>query len=682
MLFLNQFKNLLVSFIRNDFSMEAWNNSPEQNPQTEKPSFEDSLRKVLEDKTLNWNDLAELESLNEQYLEDKTEIFKESREWFKSVIVDMLQNGYTVNNENDYNALKNIISIVDVKLNIPNYQDMLSNLPEDNREKFSFVLNDNKKRLLVYVMDWSDSTDDYWFIDLSNWSFNDSTWNWDFIKSFDDDIDNNNEISLDDIAYSGTEQYWRWNRRVNKSLETILNNESDELKSSELRELITSSWYIKSSPEWFSIDAPSIPENIWEMGLEDLEEFKTDIDFYNEKVIEHLDWIKKRELITELDNLQINNNIPEWFKYEWGTPTKPENLSNMNIEQLEWLISLIEDYNSSVVKFVEEQQRQQEEERRQQEAAEWQALNKAKRFYERVWATNDSIKELQALVGLEGDSIDGKFWPQTFRAIREKQTELWITSDGMAWKATLEKLNIEKSVQEFYSYNSEEKEESFVDSAWETISEWFSAAADAVSEWFKTVKEWISEVFNTNQDLLDFKWANWREITLEFEEWDENTPAQIHVDTPFFDWVSDFPLSDLPDNLTSYEDALTYVQAKVDSIKQEYDNQYLDNAINMVSSGRGSWYTLSSFESSSWEELDVKFYQKKDHDQKFDWAYVQVNTPWWDDISDRDTRVNLLDSNWGELTREQVMQAVDEAKAKYEEKYREVQENKQNENND
>jgi hypothetical protein len=252
----------------------------------------------------------------------------------------------------------------------------------------------------------------------------------------------------------------------------------------------------------------------------------------------------------------------------------------------------------------------------------------------------------------------------------------------MAWKSTLEKLNVEKTVQDFYSYNSESQEESFVDSAWETISEWFSAAADAVSEWFKTVKEWISEVFNTNQDLLDFKWANWREITLEFEEWDENTPAQIHVDTPFFDGVSDFPLSDLPDNLTSYEDALTYVQAKVDSIKQEYDNQYLDNAINMVTSGRWSNYTLSSFESSSWEELDVKFYQKKDHDQKFDWAYVQVNTPWWDDISDSDTRVNLLDSNWGELTREQVMQAVDEAKVKYEEKYKEVQENKQNENND
>jgi len=447
-------------------------------------------------------------------------------------------------------------------------------------------------------------------------------------------------------------------------------------------------WFEETMPLLANVDVPQVWDD-WnilsqremiEASISDLLEYKTSLENYNNQLT---------ELKTYLDNSTLEEK-PEGFEID--KPVKPDNLDWMTLEELTSLRSAIDSYNTDVrnelarleeqQRQLEEQQRQQEEERRQQEAAEWQALNKANRFYERVWATSDSIKELQALVWLEGASIDGKFWPQTFRAIRDKQTELWITSDGMAWKSTLEKLNVEKTVQDFYSYNSEEKEESFVDSAWETISEWFSAAADAVSEWFKTVKEWISEVFNTNQDLLDFKWANWREITLEFEEWDENTPAQIHVDTPFFDWVSDFPLSDLPDNLTSYEDALTYVQAKVDSIKQEYDNQYLDNVINMVTSGRWSNYTLSSFESSSWEELDVKFYQKKDHDQKFDWAYVQVNTPWWDDISDSDTRVNLLDSNWGELTREQVMQAVDDAKAKYEEKYKEVQENKQNENND
>lgn len=655
MLFLNQFKNLLASFIRNDFSMEAWNNSPEQNPVNDSESLENSIKNILEDKRLDGQDLSDISAIETLYSTEKAELYRETRDAIESLATEMLSNWYTVDNKNDYDVMIKVLK-----------------LAWFDTEKFPYSQADLEEKYGWYSITYENGE-----VKIFNWVQLDETIKsdgsveeaWFFDTTIDSGINNN------DISSINVDWVISWD----------LINRFNDIKNQIWEAPV---WFEETMPLLANMDVPQVWDD-WnilsqremiEASISDLLEYKTSLENYNNQLT---------ELKTYLDNSTLEEK-PEGFEID--KPVKPDNLDWMTLEELTSLRSAIDSYNTDVrnelarleeqQRQLEEQQRQQEEERRQQEAAEWQALNKANRFYERVWATSDSIKELQALVWLEGASIDGKFWPQTFRAIRDKQTELWITSDGMAWKSTLEKLNVEKTVQDFYSYNSESQEESFVDSAWETISEWFSAAAEAVSEWFKTVKEWISEVFNTNQDLLDFKWANWREITLEFEEWDENTPAQIHVDTPFFDGVSDFPLSDLPDNLTSYEDALTYVQAKVDSIKQEYDNQYLDNAINMVTSGRWSNYTLSSFESSSWEELDVKFYQKKDHDQKFDWAYVQVNTPWWDDISDSDTRVNLLDSNWGELTREQVMQAVDEAKVKYEEKYKEVQENKQNENND
>lgn len=707
MLFLQQYKNLFLSFLKNDFSLEWAPDAQEQNNQTEDPSFEESLRQALEDNTLNGEDLAHLEALQEHYSEDKWEVFAETKEWLQSIITEMLQDGYTVNNENDYNALKNIMSIVDSSYKIPDYQDMMSNLPEDNREKFSFVLNDNKDRLLVYVAnknkngtwyrEYHDTTDEYWYIELSNWEFDDSTWNSDFLTSFDDDISDNNEVSMDDVISKEGVQYTRGQRLRKESLNDVLGRESEELKSSELRELITSEWYIKPSPDTFPIEPIPIPENFEDMSSEELLNLKSNIDIYNEGVQEHLDWIKHGELLTELNNLTIDSDIPEWFDYDWEIPSKPEDLASMSIEQLEWLKSNINEYNSQVENFRQEQETQisdnqerqiEEQESEVQEEQEWQieeqetvaetqALNKAKRFYERVWSTSDSITELQQLLEGVGESLpeywaDGGFWKETFVAIKSFQQKNWLTVDWMAWKETLEALGVEKSLSEFYAWVEESKQEeveesqiednenaSFIDGVWENISESYNK-----------VKEWISEIFRINEDIKEFTWVNGRTVNLEF---DQSWPS-IHVDTPFFDWISDFPLTDLPTNLTSLEDAKLYVENNVDMIKEEYNNQYLDNAVNMVSQWIGSNYNVWNFETADWEKLNVKLHQEKDHDNNFDWAYVSVSTAFvWDWIRDYETKVDLLDSNWWEISREQLQSAIEESISKYKQLEREQQ---------
>lgn len=648
MLFLNQFKKLLVSFIRNDFSMEAWNNSPEQTTVNDGESLENSIKNILADKRLDGQDLSDVSAIETIYSTEKAELYKETRDAIKSLATEMLSNWYTVDNANDYEVMIKVLK-----------------LAWFNTEKFPYSQVDLEEKYGWYSITYENGE-----VKIFNWVQLDETIKsdgsveeaWFFDTTIDSGINNN------DISSINIDSIISWD----------LINRFNDIKN-QIWEIPV--WFEENMPILGNMDVPEIWKD-WkilsereriEASISDLLEYKSNLENYNNQLT---------ELKTYIDNSKLEEK-PEGFEID--KPVKPDNLDWITLEELTSLRSRIDNYNTEVrneLTRLEDQKAQQEKEQRQKEAAEWQALNKAKRFYERVWATSDSIKELQALVWLEGESIDGKFWPQTFRAIRDKQTELWITSDGMAWKTTLEKLNVEKTVQDFYSFDSQKQEESLVDSAWETISEWFSSAADAVSEWFKTVKEWISEVFNTNKDLLTIKWANWKEITLEFEEWDENNPAQVHVDTPFFDWVSDFPLTNLPDNLSSYEDALTYVQAKVESIKQEYDNQYLDNAINMVSSGRWYSYSVWSFETKDWNNLDVNLIQDTDHDNNFKWVYVEVNTPVWDDIWDSDTRIDLLDSNGWELTREQVMQAVDQAKVKYEEKYKEVQEKQKNENND
>ncbi len=700
MLFLKQFRILFISFIKNSFAPEA-PSAPEQNNQNEDLSFEDSLKQALEDNTLDWEDLAQLEALKEHYSEDKWEVFAETKEGLQSVITEMLQDGYTVNNQNDYEALRNIMSIVDGSYKIPDYQDMMSKLPEDNREKFSFVLNDNKDRLLVYVMEWyingaTVNTDEYWYIQLSNWEFDDSTWNSDFLTSFDDDIDNNNQVSIDDTVSRKWEQHGR-GRRLNKtSLWETLDQESEELAKSELIDLITSEWYIKPSIEWFDTERPPIPENIEDMTLEELNQVKSNIDNYNIMRQSYLDSAEKRELISDLSDLEVNSDIPDWFEYDWEVPVKPEDLSGMTNEDLEWLISKIQDYNSTLENFRQEQeaiaerqrQEQEEQERQIEEQEATQALNKARMFYERVWSNNDSITELQQLLLNANESLpeywaDGGFWKETFVAIKSFQQKNWLTVDWMAWNSTLEALWVEKSVTEFYTWKKEASQEEIrepeTEDNQESVEEdsFIDWVGESISEWYNKVKEWIAEIFRTNEDIKEFTWVNWKTINLEF---DESGPS-IHVDTPFFDWVSDFPLTDLPSNLDSLESAKDYVLWNIEDIKEEYNNQYLDNAINMVSSWLGTNYNVWSFETEDGELLNVRLMQETDHEDNFEWVYVNVATAFfWDGIRDHETRVDLLDSNWWEITREQLQSAIEESISKYKE-LEQRQKEEENENN-
>lgn len=680
MLFLIQIKTLFSSFIINNFTIEA-QSAPEQNTQDEKLNFEDYLRQALEDNTLDWEDLNELQALSEHYSEDKWEVFAETKEWLQSIVVEMLQSGYTVNNENDYNALKNIMSIVDSWYKIPTFQDMISQLPENNREKFSFVLNNNKDRLLVYVMEKhmnsiTTNTDEYWFIDLWNWEFDDSTWNSDFLTSFDDEISNNNQVSIDDIVYRKTKREWRGSfTNEESSLDSILDRESKELEASKLRELITREWYIMPSPDTFNIDALTIPENIDNMSFEELSELKSNIDFYNWEVQSHLDKVKQDELLAELNNITIDGDIPEWFQYDWETPSKPEDLSTMSIEELEWLISQINKYNSSVEDFRKQQEiLDRERELQERLDQEKKSLNKARMFYERVWSTSSSIKELQSLLLSANESLpeywaDWWFWKETFIAIKSFQQKNWLAVDWMAWSETLKALWVESSLSEFYTWKSEvldsqtkessseenqenPEEESFIDEVWESISEWYSK-----------IKEWIAEIFRTNEDIREFIWVNWKAIKLEF---DETWPA-IHVDTPFFDWISDFPLSNIPSNLSSLEDAKLFVESNIDNIKEEYNSQYFEKIINRVNNEKSTNSTVGRFETYDWKELNVNLSSRVDNNNNdFEWAYIYTDTAlFWDWIRDSQTRVDLLDSNWWEITREQIEKAVNESISKY-----------------
>ncbi len=595
MLIIQNYKKLFFSFIKND--LHAWpetGNEVNSEP-TEHLNFNQMFDEIFQDKTLDWNDLANLEQIRVRFEAEQTDIFDSTRENLNWVVEEMLDKWYTVNNREDFLALSNILKISSLN------EELRNSFPQNYEEFVSKIWTDRFSLSMNYQENWFNV---YNQRSIYKWQLWILMW-WAFapIDSIyrDSDWDNNeiNDFRESEINIS----IW-WN---NHSVDVPSENTVDELDNS----------------------------------FEKTEEEKSD---------EELD----------LSYLDEFNNFEKWESEEQQVDFEPVEIPE-----------------------VEESQEVDNDSQENEESQETQEINKyqkAENFYSRLWTTRVAMEELQALLILNGEDFpnywaDWYFGRETYDAIVNFQQKNNLTVDWLAGAQTLRALWIEQDTREFYSRvdSPEQREEqdtentnfmneietSFMDWIWENIS-----------EWQESIRDWIYEVFRLNEDLNEFTWINWETINIEFDKDD----FIIHVDTAFFDWVRDFPLTDLPENLNSMEDAKAYVERNIEEIKEKYDNQYLDNAINMVSRWRWSNYNIWSFEWFDWEQLNVKLHQSKDYENNFDWVYVNVSTPWNDWIRDYETRVDLLDWNWWELSREEVRSAVNEAIFKYRELYTQKQE--------
>ena len=176
--------------------------APEVKQQQETPiennkSVSDLLAEIAKDKRIDGKDLEQLNQLSTKFEQDKQNVHNETKNELKIALEWILKDWFSVKNEWDYNSLSKILKIL-WHHDIPSFKDVYANIPEKNRDVFSFVIQWDK--LLMYVKESymnkiTVNTDEFWYIDLKTGNMYKDTNISEFYIWFDDNLSNNNKFN-------------------------------------------------------------------------------------------------------------------------------------------------------------------------------------------------------------------------------------------------------------------------------------------------------------------------------------------------------------------------------------------------------------------------------------------------------------------------------------------------------
>jgi len=179
----------------NLWTLEGGSAKTQQNL-TQKTSKE-LLDAIQKDKKIDWKDLSQLTELSERLDIDQSKITEATKNALTGSLEQMLENGFSVNDKNDYKAFKKVLTML-WKENIvvlPKFKKLISEIKDRLwsdylTEGLSLVLNNDT--IEVY---WKNKWSKLAFTMTQNWYEN---WTFDFLAT--DHSYNNNKLELDDIT--------------------------------------------------------------------------------------------------------------------------------------------------------------------------------------------------------------------------------------------------------------------------------------------------------------------------------------------------------------------------------------------------------------------------------------------------------------------------------------------------
>lgn len=166
----------------------------------------ESLKKIEQDNKLTWADKAETEKIIQLYDTIKENLKSSTKE----LVNDMLDEGFSVNNKEEYNLIKGLATKVNPDWKMPNYEEIDTvTLPGSRNVRtnagpntFTINLNGDILNIAPYEPTWSNWASRQWYIDI---------WSGEYIKNrdffFNKDIYQwNNEFDIDKKKYSHYQQ--------------------------------------------------------------------------------------------------------------------------------------------------------------------------------------------------------------------------------------------------------------------------------------------------------------------------------------------------------------------------------------------------------------------------------------------------------------------------------------------
>lgn len=173
------------------------------------------------------------------------------------------------------------------------------------------------------------------------------------------------------------------------------------------------------------------------------------------------------------------------------------------------------------------------------------------------------------------------------------------------------------------------------------------------------IKKWFLELFRDEKDIHSFIWRNGEEVIVEYD----SKSNKLSFDTPYFDDINDFDLSNIPSTINSKEAALKYVKSEINVVKKQYDDKVIDNAIKHSGDEKYWSSIVSTFKVDGVNKpLNIRLGRDTDVNWEFKWIYIAVDTFMDDWIPDKNVTIKI---NW-EVTKEK----IDLATKNLEETYR------------